>query len=184
MRASLLAKATASLFRCNRSEAELSHGPKLYRAQLYGRIRRTFAAWISSVRRYLLPRLEMRPRIDRPPVLYCRGTSPSQAAKSRPRSKASPLPIAATMAVEISGPTLGTLINWRHLASDRLRISISPVTVSIRSSRQHQSSWRPRISVAVRGEISSSRLSSIAKSELRRALEMPVAFRHLLLSPP
>src|SRR6516165_3378962 len=140
MRASLLANATASLFLCNRSDAELSHGPKLYRAQLCGRIRRTLAAWISSVRRYLLPRLEMRPRIDRPPVLYCRGTSPNQAAKSRPRSKASSLPIAATMAVEISGPTPGTLINCRHLASDRLRISISPVTVSIRSSRQHQSS--------------------------------------------
>src|SRR6516225_9146 len=74
------------------------------------------------------------------PPLYCRGTSPSQAAKSRPRSKASPPPIAATIAVEISGPTPGTLINCRHLASDRLRISISPVTVSIRSSRQHPSS--------------------------------------------
>jgi len=77
---------------------------------------------ISSVRRDLLPRLEMqpmemRPRIDRPPVLYCRGTRPSQAAKSRPRSKASPLPIAATVAVEISGPTPGTLINCGHLAS-------------------------------------------------------------------
>src|SRR5438874_9570919 len=111
MRASLLAKATASLFLCNRSDAALSHTPKLYRGQLCGRIRRTFAAWISSVRRYLLPRLEMRPRIERPPVLYCRGTRPSQAAKSRPRSKASPVPIAATMAVEISGPTPGTLIN-------------------------------------------------------------------------
>src|SRR5215468_12571039 len=57
MRASLLANATASLFLCNRSDAALSHGPKLYRAQLCGRIRRTFAAWISSVRKYLLPRL-------------------------------------------------------------------------------------------------------------------------------
>jgi hypothetical protein len=87
MRASLLANATASLFLCNRSDAELSHGPKLYRAQLCGRIRRTLAAWIGSMRRYLLPRLEMRPRIDRPPVLCCRGKSPSQAAKSRLRSK-------------------------------------------------------------------------------------------------
>ena len=63
----------------------------------------------------------------------------------------------------------GTLINCRHLASDRLRTSISPVTVSIRSSRQHPSSSRPRISLAVRGEISSFRLSSIANSDLRRA---------------
>src|SRR5215475_14348474 len=116
MRASLLANATASLFLCNRCDAVLSHAPKLYRAQLCGRIRRTFAAWINSVRRYLLPRLEMRPRIDRPPVLYCRGTRPSQAAKSRPRSNASPVPTAATMAVEISGPTPGILINCRQFA--------------------------------------------------------------------
>src|SRR5215467_9991795 len=83
MRASLLAKATASLFLCNCSDAELSQGPKLYRAQLCGRIRRTFAAWISNVRRYLLPRLEMRPRMDRPPVLYWRGTMPRQLPKQR-----------------------------------------------------------------------------------------------------
>ena len=84
---------------------------------------------ISQRTQILLPRLEMRPRIDRPPVLYCRGTRPSQAAElAQLRSKASPLPIAATMAVEISGPIPGTLINWRHLASARLRASISPVT--------------------------------------------------------
>jgi hypothetical protein len=79
----LVGQATASLFLCNRCDAELSHGPKLYRAQLCGLIRGTFAAWINSVCRYLLPRLEMRPRIDRPPVLCCRGTRPHQAAKSR-----------------------------------------------------------------------------------------------------
>jgi len=42
-----------------------------------------------------------------PPVLYCRGTRPSQAPKSRPLSKASPVPIAATTAVEIMGPIAG-----------------------------------------------------------------------------
>ena len=70
-----------------RSDAVLSHAPKLNRGQLCGRIRRTFAAWINSVRRYLLPRLEMRPRIERPPVLYCRGTRPSQAAEVAPAIK-------------------------------------------------------------------------------------------------
>ena len=117
------------------SDAVLSHAPKLYRGQLRGRIRSTFAAWINSVRRYLLPRLEMRPRTERPPVLYCRGTRPSQAPKSRPRSKASPLPIAATRPVEITGPMPGTVISRWHLASTRLSSSISPVTVSMRSSR-------------------------------------------------
>ena len=45
-----------------------------------------------------------------PPVEYCRGTTPTQAAKSRPRRKAAPLPMAATVAVETSGPKPGI---WR-----------------------------------------------------------------------
>ena len=46
----------------------------------------------------------MGPRIVRPPVDICRGTSPSQAPKSLPLENASPLPIAATVAVEMIGP--------------------------------------------------------------------------------
>jgi hypothetical protein len=107
-----------------------SHGPKLNFCQFCGRISNTFAAWMKSVRRYRLPRLEMLPRMDRPPVLYCRGTSPSQAPKSRPRSKASPVPIAATTAVAIRGPTPGTLINRRLLPSRWLISSIFLVIVS------------------------------------------------------
>jgi hypothetical protein len=42
-----------------------------------------------------------------PPVEYCLGTSPSQAANSRPFRKAAPLPIAATMAVATIGPIPG-----------------------------------------------------------------------------
>jgi hypothetical protein len=63
---------------------------------------------------------------DRPPagaVLSWYEAPPG--GKIAPRSKASPLPIAAIIAVEISGPTPGTLVNWRHLASARLRASIS-----------------------------------------------------------
>lgn len=109
-------------------------------AQLCGRISRTLAAWINRVRRYLLPRLEMRPRIDRPPVLCCRGTKPSQAPKSRPDSKASPVPIAATMPVEITGPT-------PRNTHQPLAFGLSPAEgfdlagdVSMRASRPHQSS--------------------------------------------
>jgi hypothetical protein len=61
------------------------------RSQLCGRIRMTFAAWMKRVLRYLLPRLEMWPRIDRPPVMYWRSTGPSCAPKSRPRSNALPV---------------------------------------------------------------------------------------------
>ena len=74
IRASLLAKAVASLFRCSRVAASVSHGPKLNFCQLCGRIRMTWAAWMNRVRRHLLPRLDMRPRIGRPPVLYWHGT--------------------------------------------------------------------------------------------------------------
>src|SRR5215472_11570412 len=64
MRASLLASAMASLCRCKRSDAVFSHAPKLNRDQVCGRIRRTLAAWTSNMRKYRLPRLEIRPRID------------------------------------------------------------------------------------------------------------------------
>ena len=106
-----------SLLRCRRGCAAFSQAPKVNRSQFCGRIRMTFAAWMKSVRRYQLPRLEMRPRIDLPPVLYWRGTSRSQAPKSRPRSKASPVPMAATIAVEIIGPIPGTLISRLQFAS-------------------------------------------------------------------
>src|SRR5271167_4584433 len=43
----------------------------------------------------------------RSPVEICFGTRPSQAAKSRPLENASPLPIAATVALEILFPFVG-----------------------------------------------------------------------------
>jgi hypothetical protein len=46
----------------------------------------------------------------RSPVEICLGTSPSQAAKSRPFVNASPPPIAATITLEMMGPIPGTLI--------------------------------------------------------------------------
>ena len=57
MRASLLARAMASLFLCIRSDAAFSQVPKLKRDQFCGRIRMTLAAWVNRDRRYLLPRL-------------------------------------------------------------------------------------------------------------------------------
>ena len=48
-----------------------------------------------------LPRLDILPRMVRSPVEICFGTSPSQAAKSRPLVNTSPAPIAATIALEV-----------------------------------------------------------------------------------
>ena len=52
--------------------------------------------------------MEILPRIVRSPVEICFGTSPSQAAKSRPFENTSPEPMAATTALEMIGPIPGT----------------------------------------------------------------------------
>src|SRR5437867_3507259 len=98
MRASLLARAIASMLRWSRFDACSIHGHKLRIAALGRRTRTTCAACTNSVLRYLLPRLEILPRIVRSPVDSCFGTSPSQAPKSRPCLNPAPLPIAATTA--------------------------------------------------------------------------------------
>src|SRR5262249_20826074 len=59
----------------------------------------------------------MRPRMVRSPVDICLGTRPSQAEKSRPLANAAPLPIAATIALEMIGPMPGTVITLRQLSS-------------------------------------------------------------------
>src|SRR5215831_4362103 len=61
-----------------------------------------------------LPLFDILPRMVRSPVEICLGTRPSQAAKSRPLEKTSPVPIAATMALEMSGPMPGMLISRSH----------------------------------------------------------------------
>jgi hypothetical protein len=58
-----------------------------------------------------LPRLDILPRIVRSPVDICFGTSPSQAPKSRPFENTSPVPIAATIALEMIGPMPGSVIS-------------------------------------------------------------------------
>src|SRR5262245_33631933 len=82
----------------------------------------------------------MRPKIGRPPVEVCFGTRPSQAAKSRPLQKTSPLPIPATVALEMIGPMPGTLISrtapvvgmreLRNLGRYRLDTLIEPAPVA------------------------------------------------------
>src|SRR5262245_44569083 len=58
----------------------------------------------------LVARLEILPRIVRSPVDSCFGTRPSQAPKSRPCVKPAPLPTVASTALEMIGPTPGTVI--------------------------------------------------------------------------
>src|SRR6185369_17310259 len=88
MRASLLASAIASTLRCSRFLAASIQGLSPWRSQLMGLISTTQAACTNRTRRYRLPRLDILPRIVRSPVDICFGTSPSQAAKSRPLENA------------------------------------------------------------------------------------------------
>ena len=87
------------------------------RSQLAGLSSTTRAAWTNSVRKYLLPRLEILPRIVRSPVEICFGTRPSQAPKSRPLENTSPAPMAVTVALEMMGPMPGTVINRSQAGS-------------------------------------------------------------------
>src|ERR1700749_1958524 len=94
----------------------------------------------------------MLPRMVRSPVEICLGTRPSQAAKSRPLENPSPVPIAATMALEMIGPMPGTLISRTHAGSRRASSSISLDSSSMRRSSQRQSPARPSMARAMRGE--------------------------------
>jgi len=64
-----------------------------------------------------IARFDILPSMVRSPVEICLGTSPSQAAKSRPFVNASPPPIAATITLEMMGPIPGTLIKRSQPAS-------------------------------------------------------------------
>jgi hypothetical protein len=88
--------------------------------------------------RTVLPRLEILPRIVRSPVDSCFG-SPSQAPKSRPCVKPAPLPIAATTALEMIGPTPGTVITRWQASSCSASDSMSADTAAMRSSNRRQS---------------------------------------------
>ena len=107
----------------------------------------------------ILPRFDMRPRIVRSRVEICFGTSPSQAAKSRPLANTSPLPIAATMALEMIGPMLGTLINRSHAGSLQASAPISLDRASMRSSSRCQSCASPSMMCSMRSDKTSVRLA-------------------------
>ena len=140
--ASLLASAIARTLRCSRFLAASIHGLSPCRSQLCGLINTTQAACTNRTRRYRLPRFDILPRMVRSPVDICFGTRPSQAAKSRPLENASPVPIAATIALEMIGPMPGTLTSRLQPASWCARAVISPDKCSMRSSSRRQSSAR------------------------------------------
>src|ERR1700704_6618459 len=102
------------------------------------------------------------------PVEICLGTSPSHAAKSRPLEKLSPVPIAATMALEMIGPMPGTLIRRSHPASRLASSSISLDKTSMRSSSRCQSEASPSMTRTMRGESTSGGVARMRGSSTRR----------------
>ena len=93
--ASLLAKATTATLRWVLRISSFAHRPSgVSRSAIWGSAAR--APCINCLRRYLLPRLLIPSSFGLPPVVNCLGTKPSHAARSRPWSKLSARPTAAT----------------------------------------------------------------------------------------
>src|SRR5258708_656 len=104
MRAVLFARATATPKRCFGVRRDANQGwdlPPLERSSTAG------APLTNRRLRYLSPRLLIPPRRALPPVEFCRGTRPSQAANSRLLRNTLGSATVAAMAVAIIGPMLG-----------------------------------------------------------------------------
>src|SRR5262249_49128340 len=74
----------------------------------FERSKLALAPLIRSRRKYWLPRLDIPPRRCLPPVEFCRGTRPSQAANSRPLRKPLGSTTVAARSVPMLGPMPGT----------------------------------------------------------------------------
>ncbi len=81
---------------------------------------------MSNRRMVRSPRFDTAPSFCLPPVDFCSGVSPSQAAKSRPTRKPSAAGTSAVIAVAVIGPTPGIVISRRATGSAFERRLISP----------------------------------------------------------
>jgi hypothetical protein len=81
-----------------------------------------------SFRRYLFPRLLVPVSCCLPPLECSPGTTPNQAANPRPFLKAAPLPMAAMVAVAITGPMPGIAIRRRQGSSSLAPAPNQPYT--------------------------------------------------------
>ena len=97
----------------------------------------------------MLSRLLIPSSFGLPPVVNCRGTRPSQAARSRPWSKLSAWPTAATRADATIAPKPGIVVSRRALSfsfAHRMnsvskaairRSSLSPLRASVGDEQDH-----------------------------------------------
>src|SRR5262245_45948524 len=106
MRAVLLASATATTRRGRRWRSPITHGSALV---AFERSKLALATIDQKPAQILVAALGYPPRRCLPPVEFCRGTRPSQAANSRPLRKPLGSTTVAAMAVAMIGPMPGTL---------------------------------------------------------------------------
>ena len=112
MRAILFASATVTSLTGRRSSADLVHAPSEV-FHLSARKTIDVAPRTSILRISELPALVIRPSRFFPPVEFCRGTKPSQAAKCRALlNKPMSLTVAA-MSDAVIGPTPGMVASLR-----------------------------------------------------------------------
>ncbi len=119
--------------------------------------RRDIAPIISSLRISECPALEMRPSLSLPPDKNWRGTSPSQAAKSRPHWEFFTGGVKASTAKTVNGPTPGIACKRRAVSASAASAFIFLVRMSIRASSRRSDS-------ADRGTRQGDRLAAVAKS--------------------
>ena len=103
-RAILLARATVTSIFGLRGSICASHDPAGAPRRQACRIT-ALAPRMSKRRMVRSPRFDTAPSFCLPPVDFCRGVSPSQAAKSRPARKFSAAGTSAVIAVAVIGPT-------------------------------------------------------------------------------
>gem|GEM_PF-2138258 len=132
IRAILLAMATAATFTCARSFRASAHAV-IGEVRSRTRCSTVRAPWMKSLRKYRLPCFEIPINLALPPVVTCRGTNPSHAARSRPLPKLLPVPTAATSAVAIVGPMPGISISLCISASVLASALISASMAATRS---------------------------------------------------
>src|SRR5215213_4215752 len=134
MRAVLLANATVTSMRGLRSSIRASQDPA--GAPLMQAWRTTALPPMMSKRRIVRsPIFEVAPSRCLPPVDFCNGVRPSQAAKSRPDLNVSAAGASATIAVAVIGPTPGIVIKRRATGSSLDRRPISTSRTAMFSSR-------------------------------------------------
>src|SRR5215472_7480367 len=129
MRAVLLASATAASLVGLRASSARTHSPSRV-----GRLR----AWrstatapaVSRLQMYLSPRLLVRPKRSLPPLEFCRGVIPSQAANSRPNRNREGSATVAAIALAPMMPTPGTVASNRLIRLCRCHLARRPFDLS------------------------------------------------------